>query len=141
MIEERSDRRPVCPVTFALEIFGDRWTLLVLRDLLLEGRTRFSDFVAANPGLATNILTDRLKRLEGRGLLQKVSDPSDARRYVYLPTDDAVALIPMLVEMIAWSGKQAPGTVPAAFLKRIETEREALIVELQKQATNRIRQH
>lgn len=119
-----------CPVTYALEIFGDRWTLLVLRDIMIDGRRRYKDLLSANPGLATNILADRLKRLERRGLISRARDPLDARQFAYKPTERAVAVIPMLLEMIVWSAKNGAGGVSKSLLRRYQTEREALIAEL-----------
>lgn len=124
-------QQPTCPITFALEIFGDRWTLLVLRDVLLEGRFRYKEILRANPGLATNILTDRLKRLEGRGLLTRKSDPGDGRQYLYFPTEQAIGLVPMLLEMVIWSAGQGSGPLPEGFAERFENDREAMIGELQ----------
>lgn len=138
MTRHGTEASPACPVTYALEIFGDRWTLLVLRDIILEARSRYRDVLAANPGLATNVLADRLKRLERRGILSKQSDPSDARQYVYKPTEAAIALIPMLVEMIVWSAKQGANGVSAQFLERFETDRDALIEELKHQTRRQI---
>lgn len=138
MRQLETQARPACPVTFALEIFGDRWTLLVLRDVILEARHRYKDLLIANPGLATNVLADRLKRLERRGFLNKRRDPLDARQYVYKPTETAIALIPMLVEMIVWSAKQGAGGVPATFLDRFETDRDGLVAELKQRIRNQI---
>jgi DNA-binding HxlR family transcriptional regulator len=124
-------QQATCPIAFALEIFGDRWTLLVLRDVLLEGRFRYNEILRANSGLATNILTDRLKRLEGRGLLLRRRDPQDGRQYLYFPTEQAIGLIPMLLEMVIWSAGQGSGPLPKGFAERFENEREAMIGELQ----------
>jgi DNA-binding HxlR family transcriptional regulator len=105
---------------------------------MLEARIRYKDVLTANPGLATNVLADRLKRLERRGLLSKKRDPSDARQYVYMPTEAAIALIPMMIEMIVWSAGQGAGEASPSFVKRFETDRDALIAELKHQVRNRI---
>jgi DNA-binding HxlR family transcriptional regulator len=130
--------RSVCPVTYALEIFGDRWTLLVLRDLLLEGRSRFRDLLGANEGIATNVLADRLRRLERRGLLSKTRDPTDARQLVYMPTETAIELVPMLIEMMIWSARRGQARVAPSFVARFEKDREALVTELQAEIRARI---
>ena len=85
-----------CPISYALEIFGDRWSLLVLRDLMLNGRRRYKDLLGCPEGIATNVLADRLRRLEERDLITKVRDPADARQFLYAPTEAAIALVPML---------------------------------------------
>jgi DNA-binding HxlR family transcriptional regulator len=120
-----------CPVTFALDVFGDRWTLRVLRDVLLDSRYGYKDLLVANSGIATNVLADRLKRLEARNLVTKTRDPADARQFLYKPTELAISVIPMLVEMIIWGSKHGNGTVDAGFIQRYERDRPALLKELQ----------
>ena len=87
-------RRSDCPIHFALETFGDRWTLLVLRDVLLKGRSTYTDFLMAEEGIATNILADRLTSLQRDGLLARAPGGR------YRPTTKAIDLLPVLVEMI-----------------------------------------
>ncbi len=123
-----------CPVTFALEIFGDRWTLLVLRDLLLESHNTYKDIRAANPSMATNVLADRLKRLQRRGLIDKSRDDRDARQYIYRPTLLAVSVIPMIVEMIVWGSEHGDGATDPEFVRRFHEDRDALIRELRARA-------
>jgi DNA-binding HxlR family transcriptional regulator len=133
---DRSDppKRSTCPISFALEIFGDRWTLLVLRDLLLRSRRRYRELLASDEGIATNVLSDRLKRLEQRGLIRKQQDREDARQYVYRPTRLAVGVVPMLVEMTVWGARNSRTTsVDQDFLHRFEEDREKLIADLQEQ--------
>lgn len=118
-------RRSDCPIHYALETFGDRWTLLVLRDLLLKSRSSYSDFLHAEEGIATNILADRLQRLQEDGL---VVHGADGR---YRPTGKALDLLPVLVEMILWSATYDEDTAaPAAFIKRAREDRNALVAEL-----------
>ncbi len=133
--EAARSTRKSCPVTYALETFGDRWTLQVLQSLILEGHRRFKEIQEANPKMATNILSERLQRLENRGLVEKTTDPGDARRYIYTPTDGAIALIPMLLEMMVWSTKFGDAKLPETMLKQYSTNREALIKELETKAT------
>jgi DNA-binding HxlR family transcriptional regulator len=124
-------RNSGCPISFALGIFGDRWTLLVLRDLILKGRRRYGELLAAEEGIATNILTDRLRRLEDKGLIVREADERDRRQYVYRPTRTAVELIPMLVEIVVWGARSDPDTrVPASFIERFEEDRDALIASI-----------
>jgi len=132
----RSDqpKRSTCPISFALEIFGDRWTLLVLRDLLLRSRSRYRELLACEEGIATNVLADRLKRLEQRGLIRKEQDRQDARQYVYRPTRLADGVVQMLVEMTVWGARNSKTTsVDQDFLHRFEEDREKLIADLQEQ--------
>ncbi len=124
-------RRSDCPISFALEIFGDRWTLIVLRDLLLRSHNRYRELLECDEGIATNVLAERLKRLEHRKLITRKRDPADARQFIYLPTELAVDLVPMLVEMTAWGIRTSNNKAASGFLKRAETERDNLIAELQ----------
>lgn len=127
-MSEKAARRSDCPISYALEILGDRWSLLVLRDLLLEDRRRFKEFLGAGEGIATNVLADRLRRLERRGLLRRVADPADGRQVLYYPTEIALGLVPMLVEMVAWGSRNDPRTaVDEAFLRQFEEDREGLV--------------
>ena len=106
----------------------------MLKDVVLESRYRYRDLLAANPGIATNILADRLKRLEQRGLVSKTRDDKDARQYLYRPTSLAISVIPMLVEMIIWGSENGEGRGSPAFTQRFKSDRTGLIRELQSNA-------
>ena len=130
----RPKRESGCPISFALGIFGDRWSLLVLRDLILKGRRRYKELVAAEEGIATNILSDRLSRLEEHGLIVREPDEKDRRQVLYRPTEIAVDLIPMLVELIVWGAHNDPDTaVRDEFVAQFEEDRDALIALIVKQ--------
>lgn len=105
-------RRSPCPVSCALDIFGDRWTLLVIRDLIL-GKSRFKDFLASPEGIPTNILTDRLKRLLEHRVVKQVSDSAGSRHLAYELTDKGAALLPVLVAMKDWGLTWEKGTKAA----------------------------
>ena len=120
-----------CPVTYALEIFGDRWTLLVLRDILLESRHTYRDILDAHPGMATNVLADRLRRLLRRDLISKERDEHDARQFIYKPTELSVSVIPMLVEMIVWGSKHGDASADPDLLRRFDDDRVRVIEEIQ----------
>ncbi len=102
-------RRSPCPVSCALEIFVDRWTLLVIRDLIL-GRSRFKDFLASPEGIPTNILTDRLKRLLEHRLVIQVSHAEGSRHLAYQLTEKGLALLPVLGSMRDWGLAWEKGT-------------------------------
>ena len=121
----------LCPVTFALDVFGDRWTLRVLRSILLDHRYSYKDLLASNSGIATNVLAERLSRLEARKLVTKTRDPTDARRFLYRPTERAIGTIPILLEMMIWSARHGNGHLDPSLLRRFETDRRALIAELE----------
>ena len=100
--------RSQCPITCSLDLLGDRWTLVVLRDILLGKRRYFSEFAQVE-GIATNVLTERLNRLKTAGLLIKEQDPADGRRRRYVPTPRGLDLIPVLLELGIWGTKHTPG--------------------------------
>ena len=101
-------RRSPCPVACSLDLFGDRWTLLVIRDLFL-GRSRFKDFTASPEGIPTNILTDRLERLCAGGVIRRVPLES-GKRFAYELTDKGQALKPLLLAMKEWGLRWEEGT-------------------------------
>jgi DNA-binding HxlR family transcriptional regulator len=106
-------RRSDCPIHFALETFGDRWTLLVLRDLLLKGRSSYSEFLRAEERIATNILADRLRRMEEAGLIRRTAPEPGSARGAYALTPRGAALLPVLQELARWGEAQLPDRWPA----------------------------
>lgn len=96
--------RSECPIAATLDIIGDRWTLLVLRDMLLGGKSHFSEF-AEDESIATNILTDRLATLVQWDIIERIPDPDDGRKYLYRPLGPAIDLLPVIAELAAWGLK------------------------------------
>lgn len=131
MTADKGTARSPCPISYALEIFGDRWTLLVLRDLLLNAHRRYGELLASPEGIATNVLADRLRRLEKRGLVSKARDARDSRQFIYTPTEAAIALVPMLLELITWSARNGGVQVPGQLVSQFEENRERCIAETQ----------
>ena len=93
-----------CPITFGLDIFGDRWSLLIIREIMLRGKRTYSDFLGAEERIATNILIDRLKHLEIEGIVEKVRDPKNRRSFLYFLTQKGRDLAPIILEIVIWSG-------------------------------------
>ena len=102
-------RRSPCPVACGLDLFGDKWTLLIIRDLIL-GRSRFKDFIESPEGIPTNILSDRLERLRDGGLVEHIPAADGSKRLAYQLTDIGLALRPVLRAMRDWGLKWEPGT-------------------------------
>lgn len=128
---KRRDRRSDCPISFALEAFGDTWSLLVMRDLLFTGKRTFSDFLRSGEGIATNVLAARLRALEEAGLIRAEGEGRNVR---YGPTAKGLDLLPILLEMIAWSARHDPrSAAPPAFVTRIRKDRAELMTELREQ--------
>lgn len=107
----------MCPISLALELLGDPWTLLVIRDLMFKGRHTFAQLLDGGEGIASNILSERLARLETAGIVIKRADPSDGRRFIYRLDDKGVALAPVLVELVLWSAEHERTAAPEAELK------------------------
>jgi DNA-binding HxlR family transcriptional regulator len=95
--------RSYCPINLGLEIFGDAWTLLVLRDLMFGGKRHFRELLHSEEGISSNILADRLKRLIDHGILTKRDDPTHKQKAIYSLTERGIALLPILLEIGAWS--------------------------------------
>jgi DNA-binding HxlR family transcriptional regulator len=103
------ERRSDCAVACTLDIIGDRWTLLIVRDLL-RGPRYFDDFLRSPEGIATNILSARLRTLCEQGLVEKAPDPSDQRRYIYRLSEDGLRLGELVRDVAAWGLRYLPGT-------------------------------
>lgn len=103
-------KRSICPVANALDLVGDKWTLLVVRDLLFMGKRRYREFADSPEGIPSNILADRLKRLEKTGLVTKRPYQRNPLRYEYHLTPKGADLMPVLKEIVRWANKHIPGT-------------------------------
>ena len=107
-MKHKYQRRSGYPINFALETFGDPWSLLIIRDMVYFGKKTYSEFFASEEGIATNILTSRLAHLEQQGILVKKPQDTDERKEMYVLTEKGLDLIPVLVEMANWSAEHDP---------------------------------
>lgn len=109
--------RSGCPIATTLDVLGDKWSLVIVRDML-TGKANFGDFLASPEGISTNILTDRLRRLEAAGLVVRHAYQTRPPRYAYKLTDKGEALLPVLQAMCRWANAYVPGTwtPPESFL-------------------------
>src|SRR5687768_8557350 len=98
----RLKRRSNCPISFALDIFGDKWTLLIIRDLIFKDKRYFGEFSKSEEKIASNILTDRLCTLELSGIITKKSDPNNGSKFIYTLSKKGIDLLPVLIEIILW---------------------------------------
>lgn len=97
------DRRSACPLNASVEMVGDRWSLLILRDMMLRGAATFKDFLGGPEGIATNVLADRLAALARHGIIASRPDPTDRRRRAYVLTRKGIDLAPVLAELVLWA--------------------------------------
>ena len=103
----------------------------MLRDLIMARKRHFRELLAGNEGIATNILASRLKLLEAAGLVTRRLDPAEARRVIYEPTEKALDLVPVLIELMRWSTKYDPkSAAPPRFVRRLAQDREGVIADL-----------
>jgi len=123
-------RRSICPISFTLDAFGDKWTLLILRDIMFYNRTRFSDF-APHEKIATNILADRLNKLETMGMISKERDPNLKNQFFYQATPAGQSLLPLLIEMTLWGLEHDPESLASKeFLERAQNEKTKITREI-----------
>jgi len=127
--------RSNCPIATALDLLGDKWTLLVIRDLLFLGKRRFNELLGSPEGIPTNILTDRLRRLEDCGLVVKAAYQSRPPRYEYHLTPMGADLYPVLGALVAWANRYIPGTAkpPPGLMEKAEAAIRELRSEQQKE--------
>lgn len=127
------DKRPSgCPITFGLDTFGDKWTLLIIREMMFGHKKTYGDFLNADEAISTNILASRLKHLEKEGIVEKRRDPENFRSFLYQLTPKGFDLAPILLEIIGWSGKYDARPIRLrAMVERVENDREGLEREIQ----------
>lgn len=125
-------RRSGCPVSISLEIFGDRWSLLIVRDLMVRGFRTFKEFQEAGEGIATNILADRLQKLEVSGIIGAEVQEGDARRVNYRLTEKGIDLAPVLLELLIWAARHEKTGAPCALIAKIEKNREQFLAEVRR---------
>jgi DNA-binding HxlR family transcriptional regulator len=122
-----------CPINYGLEHFGDKWSLLIIRDLMFKGKRHYNEFFDSEEKVSTSVLGDRLKNLELDGIISKSEDAVKKSRINYSLTEKGIALLPMMVEMILWSSYFDKNTAAEKeFIKKAKSKREELLNELSK---------
>ena len=104
--------RSTCPISCTLDVVGDKWTLLIVRDLLFFEKNSFGEFLLSNEKIARNILSDRLESLVDGGFIIKEVSPANKSKFLYYPTEKAVDMVPLLFELSVWSKKHNPSCIP-----------------------------
>jgi DNA-binding HxlR family transcriptional regulator len=131
---KQHEPRSNCPVSFSLDILGDRWTLLVIRDMVFDRKRHFREFLASDEGIATNILTSRLRMLEAADIICRRADQDNIRQVIYTLTEKGLDLIPVLVDLIVWGNKYGGAGTPREFVQRALSEQDGLIAEVRARA-------
>ena len=127
-------RRSGCPLNASVEMLGDRWSLLIIRDMMVRGYRTFKEFLSSDERIATNILADRLRRLEGHGIITAEPDASDGRKLLYRLTAKGVDLAPVLTEMVLWAAAHE-GTGNQALVRLIQKDKAKFLAEVRNRLT------
>ena len=125
------DRRSGCPLNASVEMLGDRWSLLIIRDIMVRGYRTFKEFLSSDERIATNILADRLRRLETYGIIFSQPDPSDGRKLHYFLTAKGMDLAPVLTEMVLWAAAHED-TGNQALVRLIKKDKTAFLANVRK---------
>src|SRR6184192_2866985 len=120
------ERRSGCPLNASVEILGDRWSLLIIRDMMLRGFRTYKEFLECYEGIATNILADRLRKLIAHGIITTEPDPSDGRKRIYSLTAKGIDLAPVLTEMVLWAAAHED-TANQALVRQIQQDKEKFL--------------
>jgi DNA-binding HxlR family transcriptional regulator len=129
--------RSHCPINYTLEHFGDKWSFLIIRDLMFKGKRHYNEFLEAGEKVSTSVLGDRLKRLEEMGIIYRGEDTVKKSRIRYSLTRKGIDLLPILLEMIVWGGYNDEFTEsPKEFLEQATQNREELIREIRESLVN-----
>ena len=126
MDKKRSD----CPISCSLDIIGDKWSLLIIRDIMLRGKMSYSEFLNSEERIATNILVSRLSILEGEKILVKDVSPENKSKYIYSLTQKGADLLPIIIELMDWGAKYNKNCPRKELGQRIKKDKAAVVREL-----------
>ena len=121
-----NEPRSYCPINLSLEVFGDSWTLLVLRDMMFAGKRHFRELLQSDERISSNILADRLARLVENGLLTKSDDPTHKQKAIYSLTEKGIALLPIIVQIGGWGSSWVPDA------KKLDAASRKVVREIQR---------
>lgn len=124
--KRNAKRRSECPLNASVEMLGDRWSLLIIRDMMLRGFRTYKQFMECYEGIATNILADRLRRLTTNGIVTAAPDPRDGRKLIYLLTAKGIDLAPVLTEMVLWAAAHED-TGNQALVRQMRADKERFL--------------
>lgn len=131
MVDKKTKAWSGCPVRFGMSQFGDKWSFLIIRDLMFKGRKYYHEFIEAGEGISTNVLASRLADLESNGIVNKSRDPIKGSRFIYALTEKGIELMPMMLAMIDWAEKfDADTEVPEDFIKGLRSDPDKLQQEI-----------
>jgi DNA-binding HxlR family transcriptional regulator len=135
--KSKTRHRSGCPVSLSLETFGDRWSLLIIRDLMVRGYRTFKEFEQSGERIATNILADRLRKLQAGGIITTEADPADGRKLNYRLTEKGIDLAPVLLELLIWGAQHEETGAPYAVIDEMAKNRKAVLTEVRRRWQDR----
>jgi DNA-binding HxlR family transcriptional regulator len=130
--KRKSKRRSGCPVSVSLDLLGDRWSLLIIRDLMVRGYRTFKEFEESGESIATNILTDRLRKLKSTGIITTQVDETDGRKVNYRLTQKGIDLAPVLLELLIWGARHENTEASCAVIENMASNRDSLVSEVRR---------
>ena len=130
-------QRSTCPVSTSLDVLGDKWTLLILRDMLFAGKSTYGQFLQSAEKMATNILADRLAALEANGLVTKAVAADKKSKFTYRLTEKVLDIVPLLVELVLWGAKHCATIVSPGLLEELQIGKEAAVEKYKQLARER----
>jgi DNA-binding HxlR family transcriptional regulator len=133
-IKQRSD----CPLSYTLDFFGDKWSLLIIRDMMLEEKSTYGDFLSSKEKIATNILADRLSMLEQNGFVTKQVAEDKKSKFVYTLTEKGIDLVPVVMEIGLWGSKYNPPGIKNELMNALREDREGTIRNIQNELRKKL---
>ena len=130
----KTKKRSNCPISCSLEIFGDKWSLLIIRDLMFNQKSTYGDFLKSAEGIATNILASRLQALEENSIIERLEHPESKAKYLYRLTQKGIDLLPIIMEIHFWADKYF--TIPPdikAIIKEAKNDKDAFVKRVTKE--------
>jgi DNA-binding HxlR family transcriptional regulator len=127
-------KRSGCPLSCSLDVFGDKWSLLIIRDLMLFQKSTYNDFLKSDERIATNILASRLKGLEENGIIEKLGHPDSKAKNLYRLTQKGIELLPIIMEVYIWADKyfNIPADIKAT-IKEAKKDKDKFVKQVTKE--------
>jgi DNA-binding HxlR family transcriptional regulator len=132
LAKSKSKRRSGCPVSVSLEVFGDRWSLLIIRDMMVRGYHTFKEFQESGEGVATNVLASRLRGLQTKGILTAETEATDRRRINYRLTEKGIDLAPVLLDLLIWGAQHEKTEAACSVIEKMAKNRDWILAEVRR---------
>ena len=128
MKKSTKTQRSTCPIANALDVLGDRWSLIIIRDLMFREKREYGELLNSEEGISTSVLASRLEQLQCGGIIKKSNHPHDQKKYCYHLTEKGIELMPLMIDLTLWGIQHIPGTsAPPDILKAMQHDRAGLI--------------